>query len=152
MYKSILVPLDGSERAEVILPHVIHLATQNTSEIILLQVIEIPHLTNLPRLNSESYEGLPQLNQNQVNQLVQEANNYLEQQVDAIENNSIKAQSRILHGPIAVTIIKAAEETNADLIAMASHGSSGIEGVYYGSVAAGVLQRVDRPLLIVRSK
>lgn len=152
MYKTILVPLDGSLRAEVILPYVIHLAQQNHSEIFLLQVIEIPHLTNLPKVDNESYEGLPQLNQDQLTKLVKDAEHYLKSQIEELRNHNISAHSMIKHGPVAVTIIRAAEEINTDLIAMASHGSSGIEGVYYGSVAAGVLQRVDRPLLIVRSQ
>ena len=40
----------------------------------------------------------------------------------------------------------------ADLIAMASHGRTGMSQVFYGSVAAGVLHRVDRPLLLVRAR
>jgi nucleotide-binding universal stress UspA family protein len=42
-------------------------------------------------------------------------------------------------------------QEEADLIAMASHGRSGLSRVFYGSVAAGVLHRVDRPLLLIRS-
>jgi nucleotide-binding universal stress UspA family protein len=49
-------------------------------------------------------------------------------------------------------IINAAEREDADLIAIASHGRSGLSGVFYGSVAAGVLHRVDRPLLLIRSR
>jgi nucleotide-binding universal stress UspA family protein len=40
----------------------------------------------------------------------------------------------------------------ADLIALASHGRSGLSQVFYGSVAAGLLQRVSRPLLLVRAR
>jgi nucleotide-binding universal stress UspA family protein len=39
-----------------------------------------------------------------------------------------------------------------DLIALASHGRGGLARVFYGSVAAGLLHRVDRPLLIIRSR
>jgi nucleotide-binding universal stress UspA family protein len=49
-------------------------------------------------------------------------------------------------------VLKAAEETGADLLAMASHGRGGIGRVFYGSVAAGILHRVDRPLLLIRSR
>jgi nucleotide-binding universal stress UspA family protein len=41
---------------------------------------------------------------------------------------------------------------SADLIAITSHGHTGLSRVFYGSVAAGVLHQVDRPLLIIRSK
>jgi nucleotide-binding universal stress UspA family protein len=45
-----------------------------------------------------------------------------------------------------------AARQGADLIAMTSHGRGGLPRVFYGSVAASVLQRVDRPLLLVRSR
>jgi len=49
-------------------------------------------------------------------------------------------------------ITKVAEEEGADLIAIASHGRTGLERVFYGSIAAGLLQVVDRPLLLIRSR
>jgi nucleotide-binding universal stress UspA family protein len=55
-------------------------------------------------------------------------------------------------GPVVATIMRVAAEEAADLIAMASHGRGGPTDVYYGSVAAGILQRIDRPLLIVRGQ
>jgi nucleotide-binding universal stress UspA family protein len=49
-------------------------------------------------------------------------------------------------------ICKVAEQEKADLIAMTSHGRTGAARVFYGSVASGVLHRIDRPLLIIRSR
>jgi nucleotide-binding universal stress UspA family protein len=49
-------------------------------------------------------------------------------------------------------IIAVAASEEVDLIAMASHGRGGLARVFYGSVAAGVLQRIDRPLLLIRSR
>jgi len=48
-------------------------------------------------------------------------------------------------------IMDAAQAEGADLIALSSHGRTGLPEVFYGSVAAGVLHRADRPLLLVRS-
>ena len=48
-------------------------------------------------------------------------------------------------------IIDVAEREDADLIAMASHGHTGLARVFYGSVAAGVLNKADRPLLLIRA-
>ena len=56
---------------------------------------------------------------------------------------------RVVHGPVVQAIIDAVEREGADLIALASHGRSGLSRVFYGSVAAGVLHRVDRPLLLI---
>jgi nucleotide-binding universal stress UspA family protein len=56
------------------------------------------------------------------------------------------------HGPIVKAIIDTAESQDVDLVAIASHGRSGLFQVFYGSVAAGVLQRIDRPLLLIRAR
>jgi nucleotide-binding universal stress UspA family protein len=52
---------------------------------------------------------------------------------------------------VAPSIITVAEREEIDLIAMASHGRSGLPQMFYGSVAAAVLHKIDRPLLLVRS-
>lgn len=152
MYEIILVPLDGSQRAESILPHVQQLASSYETEIIFLQVFELAHLVDLPRVDDDDYQALPHIGRDEIQNHVAKAQNYLATLVEQSAKLSIPARSRIGYGPIASTIINIAAEEKADLIAMASHGSSGLQGVYYGSVAAGVLQRVDRPLLIVRAQ
>jgi nucleotide-binding universal stress UspA family protein len=45
-----------------------------------------------------------------------------------------------------------ADREQADLIAMASHGRTGLARVFYGSVASGVLNQADRPLLLIRTQ
>jgi nucleotide-binding universal stress UspA family protein len=54
-------------------------------------------------------------------------------------------------GPVVGTILDVAKREGVDLIAIASHGRSGLPRVFYGSVAAGVLHGVNRPLLVIRS-
>lgn len=150
MYKTILVPLDGSELAEAILPHVEELATIAGSTVIFLQVLELPHLVALPK--ADIYDALPQMTPAEVSQHEAEVRRYLDDKVDAIANRGINARAIIEYGPVVVTILRAARQEDARLIAMASHGRGGLADVYYGSVAAGVLQRIDRPLLIVRAQ
>ena len=55
------------------------------------------------------------------------------------------------HGLAVEQIVEIADREGSDLIATASHGRTGLSRVFYGSVAAGVLHRIDRPLLILRS-
>ena len=62
-----------------------------------------------------------------------------------------KARAFITHGPVVEAIIKAAEREKTDLMAFAGHGRNGLYRVFYGSVAAGILHRIDRPLLLIRS-
>jgi nucleotide-binding universal stress UspA family protein len=152
MYKKILVPLDGSTRAEAILPHAQQMAVHFDSEIIFLQVLELSHMVNLAKTDEDSYRALPHISEEEMRERVIEAQRYLSEIVKMAGETKIVSRFRITYGPIASSIINIAVEEEVDLIAMASHGCSGLQGVYYGSVAAGVLQRVDRPLLIVRSQ
>ena len=77
---------------------------------------------------------------------------YLENLVDDLIRRDIQAERKVVIGPPVEMIINLAEEINADLIAIASHGRSGLSRVFYGSIAAGVLAAVDRPLLVIRSR
>lgn len=150
MYKTILVPLDGSELAETILPHVEELARLFGSTVVLLQVMELPHLVGLPK--GDVFDALPQLTPAEVNQQLNESRRYLDGQVAQLGAKGIHARALVEYGPVVVTIMRVARHEDAGLIAMASHGRGGLTDVYYGNVAAGVLQRIDRPLLIVRAQ
>lgn len=149
MYKTILVPLDGSKLAEAILAHVEELAKLYGSTIILLQVFELPHMIGLPR--STAYDALPEMTLAEANQQVNDAQQYLDSVVASLAEKGIPARARIDYGPVVASIMRTARQEDVSLIAMASHGRGGLTDVYYGSVAAGVLQRIDRPLLIVRA-
>ena len=146
MYKIILVPLDGSKRAEAILPHVEELAHRLDAKVILLQVVE-----HHPVVTAPSAELL-ELNLKGLRQHVKGADAYLAGLQGEFREMNIKARRYVEHGPVIETILSVAVREGADLIAMASHGRSGLSRVFYGSVAAGVLQRVDRPLLLIRSR
>lgn len=152
MYQKILVPLDGSHRAEAILSHAQQLASLFKAELIFLQVFELTHLVDLPGVEINDYQALPHIGDQELEKLVKNAQRYLDTKVENAARHTIPSRSRIAYGPVASSIINIAVEEEVDLIAMASHGCGGLQGIYYGSVAAGVLQRVDRPLLIVRAQ
>jgi nucleotide-binding universal stress UspA family protein len=146
MYNYILVPLDGSERAEAILSHVEELAKRYDAQVILLQVVEGAPLPMGP-------EGAPvPLGKQELERLTGEALSYLTTVQERLQAQDIDARTAIYYGPVVQAIIRAADCECADLIAMASHGRTGMSQVFYGSVAAGVLHRVDRPLLLVRAR
>jgi nucleotide-binding universal stress UspA family protein len=146
MYKKILVPLDGSKRAERILPHAEEIALSCDAEVILVRVIEpVPYVMGP--------EGIPvTLHEQELEQRTKQAETYLTAQKGKFREKGIKVKSKILHGPVVETIIDTAEQESVDLIAIASHGRSGLSQVFYGSVAAGVLNRVERPLLVIRAR
>ena len=146
MYKTILVPLDGSKRAEAILPHVKNLSLCFNSKVIFFIVVE-------PSLMLE-YDEVIDISKylEKRNRQIKETETYLASIQEGFHEKGIEVQTLIGHGLVVKAIIDAAERENADLVAMASHGRSGLSRAFYGSVAAGVLQRIDRPLLIIRSR
>ncbi len=150
MYKTILVPLDGSALAEAILPHVEELAALCGAAVILLQVIELPHMA--VQLKGDIYDALPHVTPAGLENQAVEAQAYLARVVERLTARDVAAHGHLEYGPVVATILRMAAQEEADLIAMASHGRGGQGDVYYGSVAAGVLQRIDRPLLIVRAQ
>jgi nucleotide-binding universal stress UspA family protein len=146
MYKTILVPLDGSKRAEAILPHVEQLAQRYEAKVIFLRVVEPPPLMVTPAQPDMS------LYQQQLEQRRERAELYLKAIEGEFQQLGIDAQMALGRGPVVEAIISEAVRQEADLIALTSHGRGGLAQVFYGSVAAGVLHRVDRPLLLVRSQ
>ena len=146
MYQTILVPLDGSKRAEAILPHVEELAWRYNAKIILLQVV---HQFSM----SSDFEFVDmKLYEKELNRQRKEAERYLAGLKGKLQDKAVGVKSLILFGPVVQAILDTAASENADLIAMASHGRGGLARAFYGSVAVGVLHRVDRPLLIIRAK
>ncbi|CAB1084668.1 hypothetical protein D1AOALGA4SA_12179 [Olavius algarvensis Delta 1 endosymbiont] len=145
MYHKILVPLDGSKRAEKILPHVEELALRFKAKVIFLHVIE--------------YKAVPTSEGVYINLTAQEFDQ-VKKQAEAnlagirgeFRGKKIESQSRVIYGSAVEGIINIAALESVDLIALASHGRGGLARVFYGSVAAGLLHRVDRPLLIIRSR
>jgi nucleotide-binding universal stress UspA family protein len=143
MYKTILAPLDGSKRAEAILPHLEELARSNKSRVIFMQVVE-------PILIAVGAEFAFQT-KDEYQVLEEQAGQYLAGLKGEFRGKNIDAGVFVTHGPVVEAIIGAAVRENADLIAIASHGRTGLSRVFYGSVAAGVLHQIDRPLLLIRS-
>jgi nucleotide-binding universal stress UspA family protein len=146
MYKKILVPLDGSPRSELILSHVEALALEFKAKVILIQVIEPDHAQMGPQ------DAHAEVNIELLRAKRSEIEGYLAGRRGEFRQKGIDVDMMVEFGPVVDTIIKVASQEDIDLIAMASHGRTGLERVFYGSVAAGVLQRVDRPLLLVRAR
>ena len=146
MYKTILVPLDGSKRAEMILPHVEEIARRYGAKVIFLQIFEDPIMS----FNDEVID-IPKYHRER-DRKTKEVESYLAGLEGEFKEKNIRAKKIVSCGAVVQSILNTAERESADLIAMTSHGWGSLHRVFYGSVAAGVLHRVDRPLLIIRSR
>lgn len=145
MYNTILVPLDGSSRAEAILPYVESMAQALHSKVVLLRVVD-------PAAYVVGLEGMPlDATRDLIDVEIREAEHYLEGKRGELKTHGINVHSSVRYGAVVQAILDAAESENADLIAMSSHGRTGLARFFYGSIAAGVLNKADRPLLIVRA-
>lgn len=145
MYQTLLVPLDGSKRAEAILRHVVPLAQQNEAKVVLLKVEEEPLLLGRDEvIDIDKYHVIFEKKK-------KDALSYLDALQRRLQQQDLNADIRLVYGTVVKSILQTAEETGADLIAMASHGWSGLARVSYGSVAAGVLQAAELPILLIRS-
>jgi nucleotide-binding universal stress UspA family protein len=138
----ILVPLDGSALSEAVLGPARDWAERLRAELVLVQVVLWPPYT--------FGEGAELLVLDSDEMRVQ-AEQYLAQVAAQWRTDKLTIHCRALLGrPIASTIAQVAAEEHIDLIAMATHGRSGMGRLVLGSVATGTLQRADVPLLAVR--
>ena len=147
MYHTILVPLDGSKRAEIILKHITELAKKINSKLILLTVVESNFLKGSEEMASASMGSFSRSEEKITN-----AKTHLGHLREELVQHNLQVETMVVEGlPVAV-IKEIAEQVNADLIALASHGHGGLASVFYGSVAAAILNQVDRPLFLIRSQ
>jgi len=145
MYQTILVPLDGSKRAEAILRHVESIAKSNDANVFFLKVEEEPIMLERDEvIDIAKYHEVFD-KQNELSQA------YLDDLKARFHEKDMHADTKLAFGSVVKAILNTADETGADLIAMATHGLSGLTRVSYGSVAAGVLQAADIPILLIRS-
>ncbi|MFO7632350.1 MAG: universal stress protein [Caldilinea sp.] len=144
MYKSILVPLDGTKRSEAILPQVESLAQHCGATIVLLEVLEPPP--------PHAVAVAPQLLREGISQRASEVKRYVHEMEEQLRDRGYAVRSIVKHGAVVETILDVAQETGIDLIAMASRGYTGLARLLHGSVAAEVLHRAKTPLLVLHAE
>lgn len=138
-FKRILVPLDGSPLAEAVLPTAYDVAGHCGATITLIHVLE----HNAP----ETIHGQPHLNE------TEQAELYLRDVSSRYTERGVPTETHVHENPehdVARSIAQHAEELHVDLIAIATHGSSGLRGFLFGSIAQKTLRQTLVPVLLVR--
>ncbi len=143
MYQRILIPLDGSPIAEQVLPLVKMFAVRFQSSVVLFQAIE-------PIPKGVPVEGPASRADDQVEMSRNQALEYLEAIAQRFPQG-IPAEHELRTGLPATAILETAESAHVDLIAMATHGRTGLQRWVYGSVADKVLGGARLPILLVRA-
>ncbi len=137
MFKHILVPLDGSTRAQSALPVAARIARSYGGSLTLLEVVETTtqHGAYLqPVIEDEKTE----------------ATRYLEKVAKSPELAGIETDIKVLVGAVASTIITAVQASHANLIVICSHGYTGFKRWTLGSVAEKIARHAPVPILILR--
>ena len=144
MYKKILVPLDGSKTAENVLPYARCFARNLQIPVELLTVVDLAELTR----NVSAAEGLF------LDTLIDDETRRYDDYLKGIAKNfpTGSVQYRVGKGKAAEVIVESAAKEKATLIALATHGRSGLNRWLVGSVAEKVLRAATNPLLLVRAK
>jgi nucleotide-binding universal stress UspA family protein len=146
--KSVIVPLDGSELAETVLSPVVQLANALKLEVILLRAYQIPMNTYAGMEDSYpiDYEKISVA-------LKEEAQSYLERKVAELKRNGIEKLSFVIsEGSGAGEIVALGRRTPDNLIAMCTHGRSGVKRWVLGSVTEKVVRLSEDPVLIIRGR
>ncbi len=149
MYNKILVPVDGSELAECVLPHVESIAKGcGVKDVIFLNVVE-------PFYPPSDYETVTPVSGKEMERINSEseatAKRYLSKLVNRIKYDGVNTEAVLTRGKAADTIAEYATKNAVDLIVIATHGRSGVSRWVWGSVADRILRSACVPVLMVRA-
>lgn len=151
MFRKILVPLDGSKVAESVLPHVEELVSGLVPglgiEVVLFHVLSPTYYI----VAGEAGAPVPYTDA-EIEQIKKRTMGYLDKAGEGLRSKGAIVECKVEVGRAAEEIIKAADEVNADFVAMSTHGRSGLSRWAFGSVADRVLRGGNKPVLIVRAK
>lgn len=149
----ILVPLDGSKFAQQILSHVEMIAANLGSEIVLIRIVESLEETEVDtKEKGEEIIVLKKYTNMIRSTLENRAKAYLERVEKSMLIKGLKVKSVVLSGKVSPTIIQYADDNFIDLIAISTHGYTGINRWAFGSVAAKLVQYSTRPILVIRGR
>ncbi len=150
MNKKILVPLDGSEIAETILPLICKLAGETGGELVLLHVVEYPYELYSVCSNYPSTDpGLIETVHKKKWEFLCDWEAYMEEVADRLMKLGHKVSTEVCEGPVVQTIIDTARRLEADFIALSTYGSSGYMSGMIGSVANRVLHEAKTPVMAI---
>jgi nucleotide-binding universal stress UspA family protein len=143
VYKRAIVALDGSEVAEAIIPFILEIAGPLDLEVTLVRVNE--------PLPPTVVEGAAQVMFEDPETERIDAEEYLAPLAAELRERGVKTKTQVRSGRAAEEIVEAARDANADLIAMTTHGRSGLGRLLFGSVAETVLRETHLPVFLMRT-
>jgi nucleotide-binding universal stress UspA family protein len=141
--KRVVVPLDGSSLAETVLPHAKEMARRLSLEVALIRVVTVPTWPGA------GHEGYPVEVTGLEERLEAEAATYLERVGRGFSAEGIPTQWKVLKGNPGPTILSYAQGSLENLVAISTHGRSGLGRLVMGSVADLLIRSLGTPVLVV---
>lgn len=146
-FKRALVPLDGSMVAEAILPAFLPLAYPLGMEVALIRVVvQTVKPVGVEEVPVDLASTTPS-----IERLLEEADAYLRAVAATPLFEGLKVLTTVRSGEAPQEIIASAREIGADVIAMTTHGRTGLKRLLFGSVAEAVVRRADVPVFMLRA-
>jgi EmrB/QacA subfamily drug resistance transporter len=141
-YRTIIVPLDGSAAAESVISHVQRMAGDG-AEVVLLRIVAKP--------NFDLTVSEPQLSACLDDELTAETRDYLEGVAARLRGRRVTVSCCVLaeQGPVGALIVEFARRSKADLVVVSAHGTPGLLGGFFGSVAEKIVHGAGVPVLVV---
>jgi nucleotide-binding universal stress UspA family protein len=144
MFKQILVPLDGSTRAEQALPVATQLARASSGSIVLMQV------ANFPLDYGGGYTQAPLLTEQMIETELDNVDDYLKKVATSEALAGLSVKTEAMFGQPLQDILAVVESRRVDLIVLCSHGRTGLKRWALGSVAQALAHQSPVPLLVLR--
>lgn len=142
MLDTILVPLDGSEWADGVLPHVAALTRINGTTVTLMHVLEADG-------HPAAGESVPDIDPVEWHLRKSEVQTYLSEASQRLEQAGLATEQIVLEGRVADRIVEYAQKEDMDLVVLSSHGQGGLSGWNISSIAQKVIHRVRKSMLII---
>jgi len=146
LLKRLIVPLDGSQAAQAVLPYAREMAKTLKLEVALIQVISAETTVQFTPMGPDTW-AVPTDVLQQIDVL---ASGYLAGVGKELEREGISVRWDVLRGAPAHSIVEFAKETPGSIVAMTTHGRSGLRRWVLGSVADQVVRASGEPVLVIR--
>ncbi len=155
MFKHILVPLDGSDVAEVVLPIAKSLGKELGARVTLVRVVDVGAITRSvvpsgPDVGGFSGEAQKVIDETEAAEL-QDATAYLSKISADFVADKVEVNTEVREGSAGDEILAAIETEGVDVAAVATHGRSGISRTFFGSVADKLIRESGKPVLVVKA-
>jgi len=148
-YRRILVPVDGSPRAESVIPLATRIAASQGAELLLAHVVPVPEVIETGPLDSETLD----LRERLVRRNERVANEYLDRLRAQLAGSEVSVRTLVLRGGDARgRVARLIDDEAIDLVILSAHGRTARADASLGSVAAHLVAHAKAPLLIVRRR